>query len=900
MSRKLSFIFLGFLVLGLFALQPAPAGAATPQEGLPGPVLVLPFQINAGSDMAHLNAELPALLVERLAARGIPVMPMERVQAILQREKISTLDLATVRRLLRNNKGAAAIYGSYNQLGTSFSIDARLVPAAQGEAARQLFVEQDSSVNLLMAVEELAVRVAADLNKGALISRVEVRGANALDPAVVLNRINTKAGDPLDMRVLDAEFKRIWDLGFFSDLTVELEETDDGLHLIYTVMEKPRVQNLVIKGNSEVEQEEILAVMTTRTGSVLNEKVLAADLQKINEIYRKQGYYLAKIDYDLQTRSNNTEAVLTLDIEEGNRLYIKEIRFEGAEKISPSELRGELALQERGIFSWITGTGVLKEELLERDVSVIGTYYMNKGFMDVAVGHPNIEYEDDGIAITYRVNEGPRYKVGLVKLAGELIDSDAELEKIIVLDDLARDHEFFSLSSMQNDVQKLGTYYAEYGYAYANVTPRPQPEEEEGAHFMNMTYFIEKKQKVYVRNIIIEGNSHTRDNVILREMRLTDGDEFNGKLLGRSMQRLNNLGYFELAESELVPTQDPNEVDLKIKVVETETGAIMAGIGYSSYSSFGVSGTIQETNLWGKGYVLRASAMTSGRRTAYDVGFTNPRVNDTLWAYGIDLYSWEDDFYDYDKDTLGATFRVGHPVGEYSYITAAYRMEFYKLYDFDDDASPLITQYEGNRMASVASLRLSRNTTNRIQPTDGTSILLAVDYGGGLLAGDDDFIKVIGEFNAYKKLTDHHVLHFRTRGGALFENGDDTVPVYERFWMGGMESVRGYASRDIVPRDPDTGDRLGGTRMAFANFEYIWNFAPEAGLNLVPFFDVGFNVDTDQSYSISDELKKSMGLEMRWRSPMGDLRFSYGWPLDEDWKGDRQSGRFEFSMGQFF
>jgi outer membrane protein insertion porin family len=324
-------------------------------------------------------------------------------------------------------------------------------------------------------------------------------------------------------------------------------------------------------------------------------------------------------------------------------------------------------------------------------------------------------------------------------------------------------------------------------------------------------------------------------------------------------------------------------------------------VGYNTYYSVGVTGTIQETNLWGKGYNVSLQGLLSARRTAYDFQFTNPRVNDSLFALGVDLYNWDDDFYDYDKKTLGAGLRVGHPLGLNSYLTVGYRMEFYDMSNFDSDASPLITQYEGSRMASIASVRYTRSTVNRMRPTSGTVFILGADYGGGFLSGDDDFIKSSAEFGIYGQLAENHLLHGRARVAGLFNNGSgDGVPVYQRFWMGGMDTIRGYSSRDIVPRDAATGDRLGGNRMAFINLEYIWSFSPEAGLNLVPFFDAGVNVNTDEEYSISDEIKKSFGLELRWRSPMGDLRFCYGWPLDDSWNGSKLGGRFEFSMGQFF
>jgi len=302
--------------------------------------------------------------------------------------------------------------------------------------------------------------------------------------------------------------------------------------------------------------------------------------------------------------------------------------------------------------------------------------------------------------------------------------------------------------------------------------------------------------------------------------------------------------------------------------------------------------------------MLSLQGETSGRRTAYTLSFTNPRLYDTPLSVGTDLYHWRDDFIDYRKKTIGGVLRFAYPIGEYTSVGWGYRLDQYRIDDLHHDTSRLIRKYAyQNRFTSVGMARIIRDSTRNWQgiPTGGTFNMFGVEYGGGLLGGHDDFITLTAQHDTYYELRPHHVLHARIRGSAIFNNGSSEVPVFERFWMGGMNSVRGYDSRNIVPRDPETGDRIGGTRMAFANLEYIWTLNQDVGLYLVPFFDVGFNLDADRSYKWKDEVKKSAGLEMRWRSPMGDLRFSYGFPFDKDRKGNRpSSGRFEFSMGQLF
>ena len=886
----------------LFAMGAEPAAAAQ-RTGASARVLVLPFQVSGSPEAQAQDDAFVQTLGRRIAAKGVDVIPHSSMEKLLQTRNISTLDISTVRSLAAAAGASHAIYGSVSQIGDTVSVDARLGNADATHSTRPIFVEQGTSGHsILPTVEDLAARVASQFSSGGNIAGVEVRGTKVLDPDVVLMRINTRKGDPIDSEAIDREIQRIWELGYFSDVQVSVEQREDGPYLIYMVTEKPRIETITVEGASEVDEEDIISVMSNKTGSVLNESLLSEDIVKILELYRKKGYYLAEVDHRVDGRQGGATAALILTINEGKRLYITDVRLEGVEQLSESDVKGEMLLSERSIISWITGTGVLKEELIERDSSAIASYYLDRGFLDINVGAAKIDYEEDGIIVTFPIREGTRYRLGDITLTGELIDTDERLRSVIDLDEMAAKGEYFNLSVMQADTRKLTDFYADYGYAFANVNPHPQKRSGDGEQpLVDVAYVVEKNNKIYVRQVIVEGNAKTRDNVILREMRITDNEPFEGSKLQRSTQRLNKLGYFEVAEAELVPTNNEDEVDIKIKVKERPTGALMAGIGYSTFSQMGVSGTLMERNLWGKGYMTSLQASFSGRRDAYTFNFTNPRWDDTDLAVGVDLYHWRDDYYDYLKTTTGAVLRMGYPIGEYTTVGWGYRLDQYKIYEVDDDASELIRRYADEvRHSSVGLFRITRDTTDRDRPTSGNIDRINVEYGGGILAGDDDFITVSAEHQTYYQLWPDHVLHGRIKGAAIFKNGDDDIPVFERFWMGGMDSVRGYSSRDLVPRDPETGDRLGGNRMAFANLEYIWTFSNEVGVNLVPFFDIGFNLDTDQDYTFSDEIKKSAGLELRWRSPMGDLRFSYGIPFDEDRKGDRDAGKFEFSMGQFF
>jgi outer membrane protein insertion porin family len=911
-SRAVFAVFAVFAALGIISLATKEASAASELR-----VLVLPFALHADAAQGDMEANFPDMLGRRIGAAGVEVIPNARMLQLLRSRNVEVLDVATVRSLASAAGATHAVYGSLNQAGNALSVDARLVSVRAAEATKPLFVEQRAGLaNMGYALDELAGAVVAGLpvpsvqaavssvqGGGLVLAGVEVRGTRVLDPEVVLMRLSVRRGDVPDAMALDQDLRRVWDLGYFSDVRVNVEQRVDGPYLVYTVQEKPRVESIVVQGNSALKEKDIIGAMGTQQGSVLNESLLADDIQKILDLYRKKGFYLARVDTRFDARQGGVSTAVVLTVDEGNRLYIKQVALEGVSQLKESEVKKQLMMKERGLLSWFRGTGILNEELIERDASAITAYYLDRGFMDITVAAPRIDYQQDGIVVTFPIHEGPRYTLGEVHFEGDLIDTEERLKREMTIHRLAAKNEPFNLSAMQADAKSLTDFYADHGYAFADITPRPR-KRADGSNIVDIEYDIEKGNRIYIRQVILEGNNKTRNNVILREMRLTDGEPFEGAKLRRSMDRLNRLGYFELAEAELVPTGQPDEVDLKVKIVEQPTGALMAGVGYSTFSSFGVAATIMERNLWGKGYYLALQGETSGRRTAYTLSFTNPRFNDTPLAVGGDLYHWRDDFIDYRKKTLGGVARFGYPIGEYTSIGWGYRLDQYRIDDLHWNASRLIRKYAyQDRFTSVALARLVRDTTRNWKgvPTGGTYNMIGVEYGGGLVGGHDDFITTTAQHDSYYQLMPNHVLHARIKGSAIFRNGSDEVPVFERFWMGGMNSVRGYDSRDIVPRDPETGDRIGGTRMAFANLEYIWTLNQDVGLYLVPFYDIGFNLDADHSYKWKDEIKRSAGLEMRWRSPMGDLRFSYGIPFDAERGGHkRKSGRFEFSMGQIF
>jgi outer membrane protein insertion porin family len=856
-------------------------------------LVVFPFEINADQELSYLEESLPAMLGDKLQELGFSVQSAKATSELIREQQTEYLDLQTVRELTILSRGQYGIYGSFTQIGESISLDVRLVEAFGTRESKSLFITRRGLIHLLPAIDELAQAIGKEVAQEETIVEVQVRGTDILQKDVVLMRIRTQEGDLYDPRELNADIRRVFELGYFDDVLVEVEEVAGGKRVTFEVKEKPWIQAISVSGAEAVKERDILAAMNTKTGAVLNLKVLSDDLETIRQLFRKKAFYNATVDYNLE-QTDPRRARLNIVVQEGNKLYIRDIRIIGAEQLKESELKKELALSERGFFSRITGSGVLREEMLDRDAAALEAYYGNRGFVDARVGQPQVSYEEEGIVITFRVSEGARYRVGEVSFAGDLLESPERLSEIVRMDDLGQKSEYFDRSVLRQDSQRLADYYTNFGYAFAEADI--SLDKDEGNRVINVTYLLNKRDKVYIRRVLVEGNTKTRDNVIRREMRLGDGELFSGYRLARSNQRLIRLDFFESVSIETIPADTPAEMDLVVRVVEKPTGMLSLAAGYSTLENFFVSGQIQERNLFGKGYNLSLKTTFGGKTTSYVTSFWNPQVYDSNIGAGIDLYMLQQEFDDYDKDSFGGALKFAYPLGEYTRLFWRYRLEEYTLKNIVEGASDRILDFEGDNMASALYAAVTRDTTNRIfNPTRGTVNTLSAEYAGGVLGGDDNFVKYRVDSSIYHPLFWKTVFHWHGQVGLIHRNAGERIPPFERFYLGGMHSVRGYEARAISPVD-ETGEKFGGDRAFFTNFELLFPLSEELGIVGLLFFDAGNTWAGAQDVDL--DLFKSVGVGIRWYSPLGPLRFEYGYPLDE--LDGRRKGRFEFSVGTFF
>lgn len=871
-------------------------------------IVVLPFEINAGEDMKYLADSLPELLTDRLKAVGFSVVAQEDVRRVLREKRVEALDLKAAKALGAQFGANMALYGSFNQVGEILSIDARLVDVVGAKPAVPLFVTREGLINLMPAADELVAKTSASLLQEERIAELDVEGTSVLDKEVVLMRLTIKKGDVYNPKAISTDLKNVYELGYFDDVKVAVSETaGGGKKITFLVKEKPRILALGVKGAKEIDQEDVLKAVTTKKGAVLNPKTLLEDLKIIREMYRKGGFYKATVTHELEDAGTG-QARLNFVIEEGKKLYIEKIVIEGAKQLSQGEIKDKLALKEHGILSWYTKTGVLKEELLERDAAALTAFYQTKGFIDAKVGQPEVEIKDDGITLVFRVFEGARYKIGKISFEGDLIAAPEKLKSVTKISELAALGEYFNRGAVQDDVKALSNYYNDFGYAYAEASVRLDDHPEELT--VDVVYTLAKHQKVHIRRVQIVGNTKTRDNVILRELRLADGAQFSGEKLRRSIERLNKLDYFSEADIEPLPTGDPDAMDLKVKVKDKPTGRIGGGIGYSSYQSVYLAADITEKNLFGKGYIVGLNGAFGSKTIGYTASFMNPRYNDTLLGVGGQAYHRTEDFTDFKKQTVGGQANFSYPMGEYTTLFWNYTLENYDIYDLVDTASDDIKSNQGAHINSAVTLVLRRDTTDKpFNPSTGSIWSFLFLTGGGILAGNDSYVKYGASADYFVPAPLDMTFHSRTAVGFLHENFDRTdIPLTQKFRLGGIGSVRGYGTGKIAPQDDVTGEVIGGTKSFFANLEMLYPLSKEMGITLVGFFDAGGVWKPGEFYfqapkRMNDNapplgLYKSVGAGIRWNSPMGPIRIEYGHGLDKLY--DSGTDKIEFGMGQTF
>jgi outer membrane protein insertion porin family len=874
---------LGYGLLGLVMLGMA-ATSAWSLETVQ--VMVLPFDVNAAEGEDYLSRELPRAVRAFLEQEGATVVDAGIPAGASWRA--ATRRAGGIRQFGVSRGADYVIWGSLTRLGQKISIDARMIATLSQEPPAAFFAEGVGIENLSAIVRDLVRDMSTRLFTRERVARIEIQGNRRIGSDAILRVIQTRRGDVFLARSLSEDLRSVYQMGYFDDIRIEAEDGPDGKVVTFAVTEKPTVRQVEIAGNRVYDDKELRENLTIQTGAILNVFAIQRNVQRIEALYRDKNYHNVEVSYEVTPLDNN-QADVSFVISEGDKVRIRNIQFVGNQAYDDDDLKDLMKTSERGFWSWITASGDLNRDDLNQDVARLTAFYHNSGYIEARVGEPAIEYEESWINITIRIDEGARYRVGSVDVVGDLVRPKDELLAPLAIPET----EFFSREVVRNDVLTLNDLYSDEGYAYADIAPTINRREAE--RVVDLTFRIDQGRQVFFERIRISGNSKTRDKVIRRELRVVEGGRYSNQGLQRGLRNLRRLDFFEDIKVNTRRGSAADKMLLDIEVTEKPTGTFSFGGGFSSTEGVFGMASISQRNLFGLGQILRLRAEVGGITTRFTLSFTEPWLFDIPLSAGFDIYNWERDYDTYDKDSTGGAVRFGYPVFDFTRAFLSYRYDLSEVTDVDADAAREIRELEGELATSSLTASLRYDSRDRaFNPTEGGNHSVSVEYAG--LGGDIAFTKVLAETGQYIPLFWETVGFLHAEGGWVTENSGGILPDYEKFYLGGINSLRGFDWRDVSLEDED-GAEIGGFKYIQFNAEFIFPLIKDAGLVGLLFYDTGNVFDDDEEIKF-EQLRESAGFGFRWYSPMGPIRIEYGFVLDRE--EDEESGRWEFSMGSSF
>ncbi|MEK2644997.1 outer membrane protein assembly factor BamA [Bdellovibrio sp. BCCA] len=760
---------------------------------------------------------------------------------------------------------------------------------------------------------------AAPAVSGLTIKNIEVSGNRKIEKDAILTKIVSKVGESYSAQHIREDVEALFKLGFFNDIEVDRQVSGKDVTLTYKVLEKPSIVEITYEGNSEVKSDDIADATGIKAYQLLNMAKVKEAVEKVQKLYEDKGFFLAKVEAEVQIMKKDETVRLVFKVRENDKVKVKKITFLGNKHLGDSQLKAKMLTQEGGFFSGLSGSGQYKQEMFERDVQILRFLYWNQGYVQAKVDRPQVTVTPDkkNIYITIRIEEGEQYDVGDVDFAGDILFPKQELYEAIKIDD----NGVFAYDVLQKDISELTAKYGDLGYAYANVIPRTAFNAKERK--VNLIFEFDKGSKVYFGKINMVGNSKTRDKVIRRELKIHEGELYNETRRRQSLENIQRLGFFD--EVNFKTSIDPERTEVMnvdISVKERNTGQIQLGAGYGTSQGFTLQGSVNQANFLGKGQNLGASLNLSNTGSYYSLSFTEPYFNDTLWSVGGSIYqSANTGRVDFDENHKGGTISLGHPVAEFTRGYLKYRYDDTEL-STKTDSDGVVTDPDLFPLKSASGITSSLTATleydtrnDRQMPSKGIYTMGAFEYAG--LGGDLKYTRGNASFRYYKNIFWDVVWRNNITYARIDSLEGQDVPFSELYLLGGPYSLRGYRSyrvgrmklsnkikQKIITDNPGISDEeatkramrfYGGTQQAMYQTELQFPLVKEAGIMGAGFFDIGAADDVLEDKNFFADV----GFGIRWYSPIGVLRFEWGFPLNRD-PLYQDATVFEFSIGPSF
>ncbi|WP_413560997.1 outer membrane protein assembly factor BamA [Bdellovibrio sp. HCB209] len=752
---------------------------------------------------------------------------------------------------------------------------------------------------------------------GTTIKSVEVAGNRKIEKDAILLKVESKPGTEYNATTVRSDVEALFKLGYFNNIEVERQINGKEAVLTYKVLEKPSITEITYEGNSEIKSEDIAEATGLKPYQLLNMSKVKESVEKVQKLYEDKGFFLARVDVDVQDITKDETVRVVFKVHENDKVKVRKITFLGAKHLSETDLKSKMMTQEGGFFSAMSGSGQYKQEAFDRDVQIVRFMYYNQGYVQAKVDRPQVTVTPDkkNIYITFHIEEGEQYSVGDVDFAGDILFPKQELFDAIKIDE----NGVFSYEVLQKDISELTAKYGDLGYAFANVIPRTRANDKERK--MDLVFEFDKGQKVYFGKINVIGNSKTRDKVVRRELKVHEGELYNETRRRQSLEGIQRLGYFD--EVNFKTSVDPEKTDVMnvdIAVKERNTGQIQLGAGYGTSQGFTLQGSVQQSNFLGKGQNLGANLNLSGTGSYYSLSFTEPYFNDTEWSLGGDVYqSVNTGRIDYDEKHTGASIRMGHPIAEFTrgFLRAKYdksdlttRTDSSNQEITDTDLFPLSTA-SGETISLTGTVEYDTRN-DRFSPSKGIFASASYEYAG---FGQLKYNRASGIFRYFKNVFWDVVWRNDLQYARIDGIDGQAVPFNELYLLGGPYSLRGFRSYRVGKMKQSTkiyndlkskgytDDQAyiesmrfyGGTQQAMFRTELQFPLVKDAGIMGAGFFDVGAADDVLESGSFYSDV----GFGLRWYSPIGVLRFEWGFPLNRD-PNYHDASVFEFSIGPSF
>lgn len=791
---------------------------------------------------------------------------------------------------------------------------------------------------LLSGAAALAERAPGEVEaEGRTVGWVRFRGNRKAEDDAVRAVIGTTAGDKLSSERLREDMRAIWKMGFFEDVQVEVTEDGSKVGVTFAVREKPSIRKIYTAGNKELGVDKINEVLDLKKDTILDLAKIKRNVEKIRDLYVEKGFYLADVTSDVQRKEDNKVDVYFI-VDEHAKVEVRQVRFLGNAHLTDSELKGAMGTQEGGWLSFLTSSGTYREDAFDRDLLLITAYYYDRGYINVKLGKPEVELSSDKryLYITIPIDEGLPYNIGKIDFKGDLIRPKADYFKLMTV----KNGEMFSRTRLGTDIQKLNDVFKDAGYAYVNIQPLTNI--DSAKRTVDVTFEVQKGNLTYFGRINIRGNTKTRDKVIRRELRVYEGDLYNQTRLDRSKRLVQALGYFEKVElSTKAQEGNPDKIDVNIEVAERATGTFQIGAGFSSVENFIGQAQVAQNNLFGRGTTLQLQAQISSLRQLFSLRYLDPYFLDSKLTFAFSAYNSLLFYPSFNRTARGGELTWGYLFGDYLRLFGTYKLENVQVKQNQAGLvvggfAPTAQVAPGTisnlfRSGWTSSIKLALNydtRDDRLFPKRGMFHSLSVEVADPIIASETTFVRATGFMRFYRPIWGPIIFRTNLEAGYVYSRSSQGVPIYERYFVGGINTIRGFSLFSLGPRvnllqslDPSsflTPFNIGGNLQLILNMEIEFPIFAAVQIKGVIFFDAGNAYNTESRYCPSDRsvsnipevfnpctpyptftnLRYSVGFGFRWFSPIGPLRFEWGIPLN---KVERENPIvFEFTIGNFF